>query len=274
MSWGWIVIKLHRSEILILVFGVAAFVAFASWQAGQLEQLDQRCVLRPLTDGSCARAQTTFFEIQSVGATLINVGGVGAYLIGITLGAPVIGRDLEAGAASFVFALSLSRVRLLFERAAPGLIVAAALSGLIAVTANHLAASMLPDTNAAADFSWYGSRGLLVVAHALVAFSIGVLCGVLIGQVLPAVLLAALACASFAYGADLLLRSAMADQAVELPLASQRGALTISDVGGIVVGLPGSRYPDAVGQGLAVSLITLIGALMVGAVVIRNRRPM
>jgi hypothetical protein len=67
-----------------------------------------------------------------------------------------------------------------------------ALLAVLAVTSELLAAAMFPDRTLSEDFSYFGRRGMPIVARGVGAIMLGVLVGALIGRVLPAVLAAAL----------------------------------------------------------------------------------
>jgi hypothetical protein len=124
-----------------------------------------------------------------------------AFVVGLLLGVPVVGREIEMRTATLAWSLSGDRVRWLLSRLLPvlalagvGLVVAATLVAEMARAAhpwNYQGPGRIP------SLTEIGSEGAPLVGRGLMAMGVAVLAGAVIGRTLPA--FAASAILSFAF---------------------------------------------------------------------------
>lgn len=141
------------------------------------------------------------------------------FVVGILLGVPLVGRELELRTAVLAWSLSGDRRRWLLSRVVPAL--ALLLIGLLAVAAvtaamvsvanpwNYLGPGRLP------RLSEVGASGLPIVGRGLLAFGVGLLAGGVAGRTLPAVAVAALVAFATVFGGMPLIQGAIAGRVVE-----------------------------------------------------------
>jgi hypothetical protein len=113
-------------------------------------------------------------------------------VIGLVLGTGLVGREIESGTASTVWALAGSRRRWLMSRLVPILAVLIALLAFSAVTSDLLAASRVPWQFGRPAFNDAGLHGASVVVRGLAAFGLALAVGALSGRTLPTILISAL----------------------------------------------------------------------------------
>ncbi len=113
-------------------------------------------------------------------------------VVGLVLGAGLVGREIEGGTASTVWALAGSRRRWLMGRLVPILAVLIALLTFSAVTADLLAASRVPWQFGRPAFDDAGLHGPGVVARGVAAFGVALAVGAWSGRMLPTILISTL----------------------------------------------------------------------------------
>jgi hypothetical protein len=194
---------MNRTELAVL--GAATlFVSIAllwlGWQASTMIGSYPSCFyhgdprVAPSEDGQCGALLVMFTEQMGWERTLkLGLAATAApFVLGILLGAPIVARELEHRTAGMAWSLARARTVWLVQRLLP---VASFL--IVALILIGIAGSWFEDARFNTGF-WRGySPWPLLVARGLLTFAIGVLCGALVGRVLPAVLLTALACAIF-----------------------------------------------------------------------------
>jgi len=203
LTWARLSYRQQKWELLLVVLGVAGTAAAMVWLAIMLESLraaSPEC-LEGIADGfvgaeqapavSCQGITSQYFETESFASTLLYLSWAAPFGMGVILGAPLVARELDGGTAQLAWSLSPSRIGWLLRRIAFIALFGLALLAVLAVTSELLAAAIFVDRPLGEDFTWYGRRGLLVVARGLGTIALGVLVGALIGRVLPAVLAAA-----------------------------------------------------------------------------------
>jgi len=102
-----------------------------------------------------------------------------------------VARELERGTTRLAWSLAPSRLRWLVVRIVPALVVVFVLSFIAGAALDRLVAAAEPRTDAAANFSGYGFRGVVLAARATFVFSIGVAVGAVMGRMLPALIVTA-----------------------------------------------------------------------------------
>ena len=203
LTWARLAYRQQKWELLLVVLGVlgaaAAMVYFAT-TLDSLRTASPEC-LAGIGGGfvgaeqepgvACQAITSQYFETESFASTLLYLSWAAPFGMGVILGAPLVARELDGGTAQLAWSLSRSRVGWLLRRIAFMALFGLVLLAILAVTSELLAAAIFPDRPLGEDFTWYGRRGLLVVARGAGAIAIGVLVGALIGRVLPAVLASA-----------------------------------------------------------------------------------
>lgn len=218
LTWARLAYRQQKWELLLVALGSLGAAAAMVWFAFTLEALraaSPEC-LAGIGSGfvgaeqepgvACQAVTSQYFATESFASTLLNVAWAAPFGIGVILGAPLVARELDGGTAQLAWSLSRSRVGWLLRRIAFIALFGLVLLAVLAVTSELVAAAIFPNRPLGEDFTWYGRRGLLVVARGVGAIALGVLVGALIGRVLPAVLASAIvigvAFASLSLGLD------------------------------------------------------------------------
>lgn len=189
-------IKINRFEIatgalVAIVIGIAALVVRA-----QLESVGvgQDCLLRWMTSlttaADCdARVQAwAVLNEGSAGKVMASMAAL-PLIVGLLAGVPIVGRELESGTAAFAWALVGSRWRWLGRQTAPIVILVVVVSTTAAIPA-----ALLADTRSASGvwsstFADADLFGVPVVARTVAATAVGILCGAMLGRMLPALII-------------------------------------------------------------------------------------
>ena len=199
--------SLQRWELLLgalAIIGLSTGMLFVAWQLREVVANDPTCFVAEPPE-RCRDLMEQFGNLGGLGGQLLTYSAIGSMALSVILGVPIVSREIEHGTAPIAWALTTSRLRWLLWRVAiiGGCLVAVLAVGAVASTI--LAASLLPDSNAGADFSWYGQRGSLLIVRGLLGFAIGVLAGAFVGRQLPALLLTLAVTAATFLGANLVL---------------------------------------------------------------------
>lgn len=180
--------RMQRWELAFLIGGsllLAASAAFVAWQLGvTLERLDA-CNTEAASAASCRSASEWATFLGSVGAILEGATVVAPFVVGILLGAPLVSREIEKRTAPLAWSLSLSRARWLAARGLP-LLVAIAIALLLLGQASEAVIRAVPPGEI--GFRYFAMHGPLVAVRAIAVFGIGVVVGLLMGRMLPAIL--------------------------------------------------------------------------------------
>ncbi len=214
---------------------------------------------------------------------------------GIILGAPLVAAEIERRTAALAWSIAPSRLRWLGERVLVLGAVVTVLAVLPAIAATWLTGALHPDVSLGQSFVDYEVRGALVVTRAILAFSVAVFVGALLGRVLPAVLLGTLLFVTLIAGLGLGFDAW--NQAEAVDVGSDTGALLTKtlfrdpsgrlltgdevspdaiigqDVIAVEYGEPGSRVGEVVTREGAIHFVLALGALGATAVVVRRRQP-
>jgi ABC-type transport system involved in multi-copper enzyme maturation permease subunit len=116
---------------------------------------------------------------------LTGTTAVAPFVVGVFLGAPLVSREIEKRTAPLAWSLSLSRSRWLAGRALP-LLVAIAIALLLLGQATEALIRATPPGQI--GFPQFGMHGPLIAVRGIAVFGIGVLIGLLVGRMLPAIL--------------------------------------------------------------------------------------
>ena len=203
LTWARLSYRQQKWELLLVVLGTLGAAAAMVWFATNLEALRASSpdCLAGVGGGfvgaeqepgiACQAITSQYYETESFASTLLYLAWAAPFGMGVILGAPLVARELDGGTAQLAWSLSRSRIGWLLRRTAFISLFGLLLLALLAVTSELLAAAIFPDRPLGEDFTWYGRRGLLIVARGAGAIAVGVLIGAIVGRVLPAVLASA-----------------------------------------------------------------------------------
>jgi hypothetical protein len=192
-TWVRLSFALQRWELLFMVGGSALLVAgmlWIAWQAHAVVAIDPGCFGSGGGGNVCQHVMEQFNGLYDLGTKLLDVGFGVPFGMGLVLGVPLVAREIDHGTADMAWTLSRSRLRWLAPRIAFVALVVIGLVGVIAIASDVVAQAIQPGSNLAADFTWYGRRGGLLVMRGLLALCIGLAIGAIFGRQLPALLVA------------------------------------------------------------------------------------
>ena len=202
LTWARLSYRQQRWELLLVVLGVAGAAGGMLWFASTLDGMRAASAECLANVGDffqesgppvgCEAILAAYYEAEGMATNFVNLAWAAPFGMGVILGAPLVAREIDGGTAQLAWSLSPSRIGWLLRRIAFVALFGLALLAVLAVTSELLAAAMFPDRTLTEDFSYFGRRGLPIVARGAGAIMLGVLVGALIGRVLPAVLAAAL----------------------------------------------------------------------------------
>lgn len=142
----------------------------------------------PVTVTCGSEAAFREFDDVVAGRLVFAIGAL-PFVVGTILGAPLIAREFERRTAAVVWGLSPSRRNWFIWRVAPVLALLLIVLVTLGLAGDRLTGARLPLQDPSRSFADYGMRGPLVVARGLATFAVGVLAGVLLRRVLPALLM-------------------------------------------------------------------------------------
>jgi hypothetical protein len=190
---GWrLVWRQQRWELLILIGGallLTVALLVVAWQTGITNDALVACVRDQAGRTLSAECRSTVEWgnlLTALGAILPGAATVAPFVVGLLLGAPLVSREIEKRTAHIAWSLSPSRRRWLVGRTLP----LALLVGL-SLLALGQASAVLEATNypGGRGFMEYGSHGPLIAARGFAIFGLGVVVGLAVGRVLPAILI-------------------------------------------------------------------------------------
>ncbi len=206
--------RMHRFEVLITaamvtLTAISAIVAYSHVSAANptdecwMQNWDFSGAV-PDTPG-CRASVEAFWPVASeAGFVASPIATLLPFVIGLLLGVPVVGREIEMRTATLAWSLSGDRHRWLLARLLPmlalagvGLVVAAVLVAEMARAAhpwNYLGPGRIP------NLTEIGSEGMTLVGRGVMALGVAVLAGAMIGRTLPAFALGAVLCFAFIFG--------------------------------------------------------------------------
>lgn len=105
-------------------------------------------------------------------------------IAGMFFGAPLVARELEAGTYRLAWTQSVGRRRWLATKLAVVGLATVAAAGLLSLAVSWSARSI--DLDKANQFRYFDQRGIVPIGYAAFAFALGVVVGLLVRRVLPA----------------------------------------------------------------------------------------
>ncbi len=199
LTIGGVIGLLAAVTVLVLIEGLQLHHAYAPVTA-----------CRPATSGPCQQAANNFANsyAYSSGIVAALLQAVPA-LIGAFAGAPLLAREFETGTFRFVFTQGIGRVRYIAAK----LVSLAVVTTIGAAAFSELFSWAYGPIIGASGFGYsalaptlFDLRGVAFAAWTLAAFAIGVLAGVLIRRVLPAMIATLAAWSGLALATALFLR--------------------------------------------------------------------
>ncbi len=195
MRATWLTWRIHRFEIVFVLAVTLLLAASAFVIADQIRSLGLAdAVCWPRTEDSdyatpaCDRMMEAFWPLEGQSG-LVRVGlNVVPVLIGIILGVPVVGRELELRTAGFSWALTASRSRWLLTRVLQMVVVAIMALGVLAL-AGRLLFDAIWLGRYGPELTEVSTEGLALVLRGLAAFGVGLLVGAIVGRTMPALLI-------------------------------------------------------------------------------------
>jgi ABC-type transport system involved in multi-copper enzyme maturation permease subunit len=209
--------RMQRWEVLVLVGGpllLAGVVALVAWQTSVTLASLAGCYPDapggPLS-ASCRSLVEWGNLMTSVSPTLVGATTVAPFLVGILLGAPLVSREIEKRTAPIAWSLSLSRARWLALRALPLLISITVVLLLLGQASEALIRATPPGQ---LGFRFFAMHGPLIAVRGIAVFIIGVVVGLLVGRMLPAILVTGIVVIALFVGLQLVRDQLMQAEAV------------------------------------------------------------
>lgn len=189
--------RLQRWELASLAaFVVAVVVALVviGWRMEQIQASAPACFGEahgPAGNdrGACEASFMAYSALQQIGVYPAVGATLAPFLLGVILGPPLVGREIEGRTAAMAWTLSGSRRRWLALRAGPVVALVLVASALIGLAGTTLAGQVSGGEPA---FDSLVPPLPLEVARGGLALAVGLLVGTVIGRALPAVLATAL----------------------------------------------------------------------------------
>jgi hypothetical protein len=185
--------RMQRWEIAFLIGGsllLAATAAFVAWQTRvTLEGLDACYAESAALSASCTSLVRWSNVLTALSPILQGATTLAPFAVGILLGAPLVSREIEKRTAPLAWSLTLSRARWLAGRTLPLLVAVAIALVLLGQASDELIRATPPGE---VGFRHFAMHGPLVAVRAIAVFGIGVVVGLLMGRVLPAILVTGL----------------------------------------------------------------------------------
>jgi hypothetical protein len=215
--------RMHRWEGTFFIGGallLSGAMAIVAWQLDASRDTMVACYEQP-TDALSAECRSAIEWGNTLAGAIGILGAVATvapFAAGIFLGAPLVSREIEHRTAPLAWSLSPSRRSWLAWRAVPLLVLL-----LVALLVLGQASAYLLETAEESElgFRQFGMFGPILAARGLAVFGIGLLVGLALGRVLPALLVTALATVAIvggmSIGRDLLMR----EEAVWMPMGDQ-----------------------------------------------------
>ncbi len=194
-EWIRLIWKVQRWELSFVIGGsllLAAAMAVVAWQIQVRSDAIAACYELPEATWSadCRSLVDMSNLLGSAVGVLSGAATVAPFGVGIFLGAPFVAGEIEHRTAPMAWSLSLSRRSWLMRRVLPLVVVIGVVLLLLGQTSELLLRSV---EEGPIDFRHYGQHGPILAARGLSVFGIGVLAGLALGRVLPAILVTALA---------------------------------------------------------------------------------
>lgn len=206
LTFARLTLKVQQFETLVagagaLAMAVAALVVVTRLrEVGVSEACLETWMAGGLDDLTCSASIQRWATINEGEAGKVMAAmAVLPAAFGLLVGVPLVGRELETGAAAMGWALSGSRQKWLAMRFVPAALLTIAIVGIPAVTASVLATERTGYGVWSSTFADASLFGLPVIARAVLALSIGLLAGAVLARTLPALIVGTVVVAGIAF---------------------------------------------------------------------------
>jgi ABC-type transport system involved in multi-copper enzyme maturation permease subunit len=193
--------RMQRWELAVLIGGPLLFAAaavFVAWQTTVTLEGIGACYTDSVALSASCRSLVQWSNVLTALTPILEGATVVApFVVGMLLGAPLVSREIEKRTAPIAWSLSLSRARWLAGRTLP-LLVAIAIALLLLGQASEALIRATPPGEI--GFRHFAMHGPLVAGRAISVFGAGVVVGLLMGRVLPAILVTGLVVAALLAG--------------------------------------------------------------------------
>jgi len=248
--------RMHPWEVAFVIGGallLSLAMAVVAWQLDATRDAVIACYEQPAEalSAQCRSAIEWGNTLADAIGILAGAATVAPFAAGIFLGAPLLSREIEHRTAPMAWSLSPSRRGWLAWRTIPLLVfLSAAL--LLLGQASELMLEIAREREL--GFQEYGTFGPMLAARGLAVFGVGVLAGLSLGRVLPALLVTALATVAIVGGMSIGRDSLMREEAEWIPVGDQADLVHMvfdqgfrPDAGGDVITWEEAfnQYPDA-----------------------------
>jgi ABC-type transport system involved in multi-copper enzyme maturation permease subunit len=207
---AWVIWRQHRFTLagVAALFGVASvYLLIAGLGLHQAYAPVAAC--RPAASAACQQAAGNFLDSYAfgVGITLAVLQVIPA-LIGAFAGAPVLAREMESGTFRYAWTQGFGRARWTVAKLAPLAVAVTAAAGAFSVLVSWYIQPIFAagDDNGPLYPTIFDLRGVALAAWTLAAFAIGVMAGILIRRVIPAMFAAFAVWAGLAFVTGAFLR--------------------------------------------------------------------
>jgi hypothetical protein len=192
MTWtAW---RLTRSTAIATAVLAIVAVGYLLWSGNQVRGSFTSTGLADCLVGghlrpNCSDAALTFYQLtrtMSGGQPVVGVLSLMPGLIGSFIGAPLVAREIETGTLRLAWTQSVTRKRWLTTRSLVALLVV--VLGVSVMTAGLTYWRWpLDQVDGRVEVNGYDVQGVIPVAYAICAFSLGLAFGLLTRRVVPAI---------------------------------------------------------------------------------------
>lgn len=237
----WLAWRQMRGQTLAAALGLAALAALLTILVTRTGSLALANVVEQLS-----LPQKRVFALGSAALILLPA------VLGVFWGAPLVARELEAGTHRLAWAQGVGRQRWLWTKVGLGALATVATVGVASLALTWWAAPVDRAIGAAGDRGGFfvakveplvfDARGVVPVAHALLAFMVGVAAGTLLRRTLPAMGATLLVFAALSLAMPLAVRPHLIAPVASTQAITARTPLMIDQAGAMAVD---ARRPGA-----------------------------
>jgi len=220
--------RLQRFELTVLV-GASLLLAVGSLlvasQMGQAAE-DLRACYETSPDSSapgwpCREIEAWFGALSGARQVLLGITAAVPFALGLFLGAPLVAREIERRTAPIAWSLSPSRRSWFGRRTIP---VAAIVVVALLLVGQAMEVLILATGDEVLGFRHFAMHGPLLAVRGVAVLAIGILVGLVLGRMLPAILLTGLAVVALLGGLQIARSQLMRAEAVWLEPAAEIGS--------------------------------------------------
>jgi ABC-type transport system involved in multi-copper enzyme maturation permease subunit len=188
---AWVIWRQHRltlAAVVVLLGAAGAYLLITGLQMHDAYAAVAAC--RPANSGICQQADTDFLKTYAPGVGVVfGLFQVIPALIGAFAGAPVLARELETGTFRYAWTQGFGRARWTVAKLVPLAVAVTVAAGALSVLVSWYVQPIFGagDNNGPLYPTLFDLLGVALAAWTLTAFAIGVLAGILIRRVIPAI---------------------------------------------------------------------------------------